>query len=147
MTETIRIAVAILDDYQEVSLEMADWSAVRDRASIEVFTETIVDQIGWWRGSLRSTSCASMRERTPLPGSVLERLPRLKLIVSTGPKNASIDQKAAEAHGIAVEKHQGHPDRADGAHLGTDLAARPPSPRRARRANAPVAGSATSARS
>ena len=101
------IKIAILDDYQGVALEMADWSAIRERASIEVFSDTIADPDALVARLGAFDVLCVMRERTPLPGPVIERLPRLKLVVSTGPKNSSIDQKAAQARGIVVKDTRG----------------------------------------
>lgn len=94
--------VAILDDYQGVALQMADWSPVRSRAEVVVFRDhisepdEIVDRLKPF-----DVVCV-MRERTPLPRSLFERLPNLRLVVSTGVRNASIDLAAATEHGVAV---------------------------------------------
>jgi phosphoglycerate dehydrogenase-like enzyme len=97
-----RIAVAILDDYQNVALQMADWSPVSDRAEITVFNDHIADPDGLVDRLAAFDVVFVMRERTPLPRSIIERLPRLKMIASTGPFNASIDMAAAAEHGIHV---------------------------------------------
>ncbi len=102
---TIRIAV--LDDYQGVALTMADWSAVTRQASVEVFTDTVADPDALVARLQPFDVLCVMRERTPLPGPIIERLPRLKLIVSTGPKNTSIDADAAERRGIVVKNTRG----------------------------------------
>jgi len=94
--------VAILDDYQNVSLGLADWSSVASRAEITVFNDHVADPDAVVQRLLPFDAICVMRERTPLPRSVLERLPRLKLIASTGPRNASIDMKAAKERGIHV---------------------------------------------
>ncbi len=99
--------IAILDDYQKVAFEMADWSAVRRLASVEVFSDTVADPDTLVARLLRFEILCVMRERTPLPRAILERLPNLKLIVSTGPKNTSIDAEAAAQRGIAVEHTRG----------------------------------------
>ena len=99
--------IAILDDYQGVALAMADWSAIQCQASVEVFTDTITDPDALAaRLRLFDVLCV-MRERTPLPRAIIERLPQLKLIVSTGPKNASIDHDAARERGIVVKDTRG----------------------------------------
>jgi len=104
-SETVKIA--ILDDYQEVALQMADWSSLETRAVIQVFSQHIdeadvlVDML-----SPFDIICV-MRERTPLSRTIIERLPRPKLIASTGLRNASIDLKAAEERGIAVKGTSG----------------------------------------
>lgn len=94
--------VAILDDYQDVALSMADWSAVLARADITVFTDHLADQDAVVARLAPFDVVCVMRERTPLPRSVIERLPQLKMIASTGPFNASIDVAAAEERGIYV---------------------------------------------
>src|ERR1700738_2596486 len=94
--------VAILDDYQNVALEMADWSAVAGRAEIAVFNDHVADPNALVERLLPFDVICVMRERTPLSREVIERLPRLKLIASTGSRNASIDMAAAEERGIRV---------------------------------------------
>src|ERR1700754_4348907 len=94
--------VAILDDYQNVALRLADWSGVRRRAEITVFNDHIADPSAVVERLRPFDVLCVMRERTPLTREILQELPTLKLIASTGPVNASIDIKAAEALGIAV---------------------------------------------
>jgi phosphoglycerate dehydrogenase-like enzyme len=94
--------VAILDDYQNVALQMADWSSVTQRAEITVFTDHCGDPDALVERLAPFDVVFVMRERTPLPREVLVRLPRLKMIASTGPFNASIDMAAAEDLGIHV---------------------------------------------
>jgi len=94
--------VAILDDYQNVALEMADWSSVAGRADITVFNDHVADPDAVVERLLPFDVICVMRERTPLPREVIERLPQLKLIASTGPRNASIDMVAAGERGIRV---------------------------------------------
>ncbi|MCZ8379898.1 D-2-hydroxyacid dehydrogenase family protein [Mycobacterium sp. CPCC 205372] len=94
--------VAILDDYQGVALELADWSPVATRAEITVFTDHVRDPDDVVARLAPFDVVCVMRERTPLPRSVLERLPRLRMIASTGSRNASIDTVAAQERGIHV---------------------------------------------
>ena len=94
--------VAILDDYQNAALSIADWSGVSERAEITVFTDHLVDAAAVVERLLPFDVVCVMRERTPLSRAVIERLPRLKLIASTGPFNSSIDTAAAEERGISV---------------------------------------------
>jgi phosphoglycerate dehydrogenase-like enzyme len=94
--------IAILDDYQNVALRMADWSAVAQRAEIAVFNDHVADPNALVERLLPFDVICVMRERTPLPREVIERLPQLKLIASTGARNASIDAAAAEERGIRV---------------------------------------------
>src|SRR5580693_5102126 len=94
--------IAVLDDYQNVALESADWSVLRDRANITVFQDHLDDPDAVIERLLPFDAICVMRERTPLPRRVLEHLPNLKLIASTGPVNASIELAAAGDHAIAV---------------------------------------------
>jgi phosphoglycerate dehydrogenase-like enzyme len=94
--------IAILDDYQGVALRMADWSALERRAEITVFRERVSGTPAIVERLLPFDVVCVMRERTPLHREVLERLPNLKLIASTGSHNASIDAAAANERGIVV---------------------------------------------
>ncbi len=94
--------VAILDDYQQVALASADWSAVRSLAEIDVFTEYIARTDALVRALESFDVVVAMRERTSFDALVLGRLPRLRLLVTTGMSNASIDLAAAAAGGITV---------------------------------------------
>ena len=98
----MKFQVAVLDDYQNVALESADWSVIRDRADIAVFQDHLADPDAVVARLMPFDIVCVMRERTPLPRNVIERLPNLKLIASTGAGNASIDVAAAKDHGIAV---------------------------------------------
>jgi phosphoglycerate dehydrogenase-like enzyme len=94
--------VAILDDYQNVALKMADWSAVQAKAEIKVFHDHLADPDAVVERLRPFDVICVMRERTPLRRDVIERLPQLKMIASTGPRNASIDTAAASERGITV---------------------------------------------
>src|SRR5246500_5441908 len=94
--------VAILDDYQNVALQIADWSAVRRHAEITVFNDHVADPPAVVERLRPFEVVCVMRERTPLPREILQQLPNLKLIASTGPRNASIDSQAATDLGIAI---------------------------------------------
>jgi phosphoglycerate dehydrogenase-like enzyme len=101
------LKIAVLDDYQGVALEMADWSAVMARAQLDVFSDHIAGTDAVAERLLPYDIVCVMRERTPLRAELIERLPNLKFIASTGPRNASIDLTAAAARGIAVA-HTGY---------------------------------------
>lgn len=94
--------IAILDDYQNVALSMADWSALDGRAAITVFndhldaTDAVVARLQPFE-----IVCV-MRERTPMTRAIIERLPQLRVIASTAPRNASIDLEAAAERGVRV---------------------------------------------
>jgi len=104
------IRIAILDDYQNVALQMADWSPIAERATITVFNDHLSDFDGIVERLQPFDAICVMRERTPLPRSLIERLPRLKLITSTGPRNVSIDANAAAERGIVIA-HTGYDPR------------------------------------
>jgi D-3-phosphoglycerate dehydrogenase len=96
------VRCAILDDYQNVALKSADWSKVKGDVEIKVFSEHL--------GAGESVTAAlkdfaiivAMRERTAFPRAVIEALPNLKLLITTGMRNASIDTEAAKARGVTV---------------------------------------------
>ena len=95
--------VSILDDYQGVALDMADWSGLRARG-IEIAVERFpfADEDDVVRSLADSEIVAAMRERTAFPQRVVERLPKLKLLITTGMRNAAIDMAAAKERGIVV---------------------------------------------
>jgi phosphoglycerate dehydrogenase-like enzyme len=86
--------IAVLDDYQNVALRSADWSALRERADITVFQDHLAHPDAVIKRLLPFDAVCVMRERTPLQRNVIERLPNLKLIAWTGSGNASIDLAA-----------------------------------------------------
>jgi phosphoglycerate dehydrogenase-like enzyme len=94
--------VAILDDYQNAALRLADWSAVARHAEITVFNDHLADPAAVIERLRPFDVVCVMRERTPLPRDILQHLPQLKLIASTGPRNAAIDTRAAAERGIQV---------------------------------------------
>ncbi|CAM2755990.1 MULTISPECIES: D-2-hydroxyacid dehydrogenase family protein [Methylobacterium] len=92
----------ILDDYQDAALGLADWARLADRVAVSTITDHIAD-----RGALvsridQAEILVIMRERTPFPADLLERLPRLKLLVTSGMRNLAIDVAAARSRGITV---------------------------------------------
>jgi phosphoglycerate dehydrogenase-like enzyme len=99
--------VAVLDDYQGVAMRIVDWSKVGDRANIAVFQDHLGNQDAVAERLGPFDVVCIMRERTPMPESLLNRLPKLKLIASTGPRNASIDLAAAAERGITIA-HTGY---------------------------------------
>lgn len=94
--------VTILDDYQNVALASADWSAVRQRYAVDVLTTHIADEASLVARLAASEVVVAMRERTPFPARVLRQLPALRLLVTTGAANASIDVAAATSSEITV---------------------------------------------
>jgi phosphoglycerate dehydrogenase-like enzyme len=93
---------AILDDYQNVALNMADWTVLAHRIDVTVFNDHLDDAEELVERLIPFDVVCVMRERTPFTREIIERLPNLKLIASTGLENASIDMDAATEHGIEV---------------------------------------------
>ena len=96
------LRIAILDDYQNVALQSADWSSLAGSATLTVFNDHLSDANEIVERLAPFDVVCVMRERTPLPREILARLPQLKLIASTGLRNASIDVAAAADHKIDV---------------------------------------------
>lgn len=94
--------VAILDDYQNVALDMADWDSLPDDVEVEVFDDHVADLDGVAARLEEFEIICAMRERTPFPRALIERLPNLKLLVTSGMRNAAIDLEAAADAGITV---------------------------------------------
>lgn len=102
---------AILDDYQNVALSMADWSKIKADAEIKVFNELFASADEAAKALTGFDIVCLMRERTPFPRAMFERLPGLKLVVTTGMRNAAIDMQAAKDRGVMVcgTDSAGHP--------------------------------------
>jgi len=98
----MRHRCAILDDYQNVALKMADWSGLANQVDIEVFNAPLGGPEQLIAALKDKTIVCLMRERTPFPRAVLEALPNLKLLVTTGMYNASVDLAAAAERGVLV---------------------------------------------
>ncbi len=90
--------VAVLDDYQGVALDLADWSGL----DVEAFADHVAGDDAVVERLAPFEVVVAMRERTPFTRARLERLPSLRLLVTTGMRNASIDLEAAREHGITV---------------------------------------------
>ena len=96
------VRVAILDDYQNAALDMADWSPLKNRAEITVFNDHVAETTQAIERLKPFEVLCVMRERTPLTRQIIECLPNLKLIASTGTANASIDTDVAAERGVKV---------------------------------------------
>ena len=94
--------LSILDDYQGVALDMADWSPLQGRVEIVVERKPLADEEAAARALAGADIVAAMRERTPFPRSLVERLPNLKLLNTTGMRNASFDMAALRDRGVVV---------------------------------------------
>ena len=94
--------IAILDDYQKLALQSADWSAVKAHGEITVFHDTITDKNALRDRLMPFDILCVMRERTPISGDLIRSLSNLKLIVTSGKRNAAIDVATAHECGITV---------------------------------------------
>ncbi len=93
---------AILDDYQSVALKMADWSKVTGDLDIKVFSEPFGEPQEVARALQGFAIICAMRERTPFPRELIEALPDLRLLITTGMVNRAIDLDAARARNVVV---------------------------------------------
>lgn len=99
--------VAVLDDWQGVAHGAADWSGLEARADVTIFSDAFADEDEAAARLADFDIVLSMRERTPLPGSLINRLPKLRMLGMTGARNASLDSPACTARGIVVCNTQG----------------------------------------
>jgi D-3-phosphoglycerate dehydrogenase len=97
-----RYRCAVLDDYQNVVLKVTDWSKVAGDLDIKVFNEHLGGPDNVVKALQGFGIVCAMRERTGFPRAVIEKLPDLKLLITTGLRNASIDVAAAKEHGVVV---------------------------------------------
>ncbi|WP_067621498.1 D-2-hydroxyacid dehydrogenase family protein [Alicyclobacillus acidiphilus] len=98
----MRHRCAVLDDYQGVALAMADWSSLAAEVDVRVYRERFETPEKLIDAVHDCDIIVAMRERTPFSDDVIARLPNLRLLVSTGMRNASIDLDAARDHGVTV---------------------------------------------
>lgn len=96
------LKIAILDDYQRVAPDFADWERLPDGSQLLIFDRHIDDREELAAALQPCDAIILMRERTPFPAALIERLPNLRLLVTTGGRNASIDLEACRARGITV---------------------------------------------
>jgi phosphoglycerate dehydrogenase-like enzyme len=94
--------IAILDDYQNVALDCADWDSIPGDPEIEVFREHIPGEDAVAEALADFDIVVAMRERTPFPASLIARLAKLRLLITTGMRNAAIDMQAAAGRGVPV---------------------------------------------
>ena len=98
----MRLRCAVLDDYQQVATEVADWSPVADRVESVSFPGHFAGEDELAAALADFDIAVTLRERVPFPASLFARLPRLKLLVASGMRNSVIDYAAADAHGVTV---------------------------------------------
>jgi phosphoglycerate dehydrogenase-like enzyme len=96
------LRAAILDDYQNVALSLADWAGLTPDVAATAFTDHLDDADALARRLQDFEIIVAMRERTAFPASLIARLPRLKLLVTSGMRNSAIDVAAAVARGVVV---------------------------------------------
>jgi phosphoglycerate dehydrogenase-like enzyme len=96
------IRAAILDDYQNVALKLADWSPIAKDVEVKVFNAPLGDDDAVINALQGFAVVNMMRERTAFNRKVIEGLPDLKLLITTGARNASIDLKACAERGVTV---------------------------------------------
>ena len=123
---------AILDDYQHAALRCADWTSLAPQVEVQVFADHLDDDARLVERLRPFDIIVAMRERTAFTAVRLAGLPRLKLLVTTGMRNAAIDVAAATARGVAVCGTEGTPHGTPeltwalilglARHLGTELA-------------------------
>ncbi len=97
-----KVKVAVLDDYQRVAAEMADWTQLAEGTEVQFFHDHLADEAQLARRLKEFPVVVGMRERTPFSWSLLSQLPALRLLVTTGGRNASFDVEAATKMGIVV---------------------------------------------
>ncbi|GAA3160041.1 D-2-hydroxyacid dehydrogenase family protein [Blastococcus jejuensis] len=100
--------IAVLDDYQSVAARFADWSLLPEPVDVVAFADHLDDEDALVERLTGFDVVVAMRERTPFPRAVLTRLPNLRLLVTTGRRNASIDVAAATDRGITVSGTASH---------------------------------------
>ncbi|KQO68203.1 D-2-hydroxyacid dehydrogenase family protein [Methylobacterium sp. Leaf89] len=104
------LTCAILDDYQGVGPTMADWSGLSDRLTLRDLRTTFASREALVDAIRDCEIVVMMRERTPFPADLFAQLPKLKLLLTSGMRNASIDLAAARAHGVTVCGTASHPE-------------------------------------
>jgi phosphoglycerate dehydrogenase-like enzyme len=100
--ETPMVSIAVLDDYQNVALKLADWSRLQAGHRVQVFNKHFGDLETAAKALQGFEVVGVMRERTPFSRALFDKLPNLKLLVTTGKRNASIDLAAAKDRGVLV---------------------------------------------
>lgn len=97
-----RLRCAILDDYYDTALSLADWQKLAGRVDVTAFTHPFASEDAAASALAGMDIVCAMRERTPFPRTLIEALPSLKLLITSGMRNAAIDMEAAKARGVTV---------------------------------------------
>ncbi|MBG7702292.1 D-2-hydroxyacid dehydrogenase family protein [Streptomyces sp. MC1] len=98
----MRLRCVVLDDFQGVAARLADWSVIEDQVEVVALREHLDGEDAVAAALADYDIVVTLRERVPFPGSLIARLPRLKLLIASGMRNSVIDYAAAEAHGVTV---------------------------------------------
>ncbi|MFH9083048.1 D-2-hydroxyacid dehydrogenase family protein [Streptomyces sp. NPDC017673] len=98
----MRLRCVVLDDFQGVATRSADWSVIEDQVEVVALREHLDGEDAVAAALAEYDIVVTLRERVPFPGSLIARLPRLKLLIASGMRNSVIDYAAAEAHGVTV---------------------------------------------
>ncbi|MGJ5208655.1 D-2-hydroxyacid dehydrogenase family protein [Bradyrhizobium sp. HKCCYLR20261] len=97
-----RLRCAILDDYYDTALSLADWPRLADKVDVTAFTHPFDSEDTAASALAEFDVVCAMRERTPFPRTLIDRLPKLKLLITSGMRNAAIDMEAAKARGVVI---------------------------------------------
>lgn len=98
----MKLQCAILDDYQQVALKMADWTTIEEQVEVHSFSQHFENEEDLIEEIKEYKIIVIMRERTAFTASLFEKLPKLKLLITSGMRNASIDLAAASTYGVTV---------------------------------------------
>ncbi|QJS11889.1 D-2-hydroxyacid dehydrogenase family protein [Streptomyces argyrophyllae] len=98
----MRLRCVVLDDFQGVATRLADWSVIEDQVEVVALREHLDGEDALAAALAEYDIVVTLRERVPFPGSLIARLPRLRLLIASGMRNSVIDYAAAEAHGVTV---------------------------------------------
>jgi len=97
-----RLRCAILDDYFNLALDVADWPKLSDRVDVTVFSHPFASEAAAASALADFEIICAMRERTAFPKSLFDKLPKLKLLLTSGMRNAAIDMEAAKTKGVVI---------------------------------------------
>src|SRR6266404_6292043 len=97
-----RLRCAILDDYLNVALKVAEWSQIADRVDVTVFNQPFATAGAAAEALKDFEIICAMRERTPFPRALFAALPKLKLLITSGMRNAALDLEAAKDHQVVL---------------------------------------------
>jgi phosphoglycerate dehydrogenase-like enzyme len=100
--EAVMVKIAVIDDWQRIARSSADWSTLSAKAEVVFFAEAFENEDAAVAALTEFEVILSMRERTPMPASLIARLPALRMLGITGAKNASLDVDACTARGVLV---------------------------------------------